>query len=53
MTTENENPAVDAEPVTHPKKTAARPGSKWATGKRLVQKGFTKPKGFARGARIK
>ena len=34
-------------------KTAARPGSQWATGKRKNQKGFTQPKGFARGARTK
>jgi hypothetical protein len=36
-----------------PAKTPARPGSQWATGKRKNQKGFTAPKGFARGAKIK
>lgn len=34
-------------------KTAARPGSKWATGHRTSQKGFEQPKGFFRGAKIK
>lgn len=35
------------------KKLAARPNSKWATGNRLPMKGFSQPKGFARGARVK
>jgi hypothetical protein len=40
-------------PKATPAKTPARPGSQWATGKRKNQKGFTAPKGFARGAKIK
>jgi hypothetical protein len=36
-----------------PAKTPARPGSQWATGKRKQQKGYSQPKGFARGARTK
>jgi hypothetical protein len=35
------------------KKKATRPGSKWASGKRVHQKGFRERKGFARGARVK
>jgi hypothetical protein len=34
-------------------KTPTRPNSQWATGKRKQQKGFTEPKGFARGAQVK
>jgi hypothetical protein len=53
MTTENENTvAAPAEPVKQAK-TPARPGSRWATGKRANQKGFTQKQGFARGARVK
>jgi hypothetical protein len=49
---------MTTEPVTQQTekpvgKTPARPGSQWATGKRKNQKGFTAPKGFARGAKIK
>ena len=36
-----------------PAKTPARPGSQWASGKRKNQKGYSAPKGFARGAKIK
>ena len=34
-------------------KVPSRPGSQWATGKRKTQKGYSQPKGFARGARTK
>jgi hypothetical protein len=42
----NQNPTVEG-------KKPARPGSQWATGKRKQQKGYSQPKGFARGARTK
>lgn len=41
-------------PTTEPTvkaKVQSRPGSQWATGKRKTQKGYSQPKGFARGAR--
>lgn len=34
-------------------KVPSRPGSQWATGKRVNVKGFTQPKGFVRGASVK
>jgi hypothetical protein len=34
-------------------KIASRPGSQWATGKRINVKGFTQPKGFAMGASVR
>lgn len=34
-------------------KVPSRPGSMWATGKRINVKGFTQPKGFARGASVR
>lgn len=35
------------------KKTYARAGSQWNSNQRKSQKGFTQPKGFARGASVK
>jgi hypothetical protein len=43
----------DLDPVVKTGKTASRPGSQWATGKRRQGKSATEKKGFARGARVK
>lgn len=56
--TDNEAPhyhddvAVSIEPIAKAK-VPSRPGSQWATGQRKSQKGYTAPKGFARGALTK